>query len=83
MLGCTKRLVVTCSRGRHLLTSLNPDKDRLALVTEMIVAPDASIAEATVIGSAASNPWEPDSSSIAHGKSFSPLWVTAFRDGMG
>ena len=30
------------------LTSLNPDQDRLALVTEMTVAPDASIAQATV-----------------------------------
>ena len=30
------------------LTSLNPGQDRLALVTEMIVAPDASIAQATV-----------------------------------
>ena len=30
------------------LTSLNPGQDRLALVTEMIVAADASIAEATV-----------------------------------
>ena len=30
------------------LTSLNPGQDRLALVTEMIVAPDASIAQASV-----------------------------------
>ena len=30
------------------LTSLNPDQDRLALVTEMIVAADATIAQATV-----------------------------------
>jgi exoribonuclease-2 len=30
------------------LTSLNPDQDRLALVTEMIVTPDASIAQSTV-----------------------------------
>lgn len=30
------------------LTSLNPAQDRLALVTEMIVTPDATIAEATV-----------------------------------
>ena len=30
------------------LTSLNPDQDRLAVVTEFVVAADASIAEATV-----------------------------------
>ncbi len=30
------------------LTSLNPDQDRLALVTEMIVAADATVAQATV-----------------------------------
>ena len=30
------------------LTSLNPDQDRLALVTEMLVAPDASITQAGV-----------------------------------
>jgi exoribonuclease-2 len=30
------------------LTSLNPDQDRLAIVTEMVVSPDASIKEATV-----------------------------------
>ena len=30
------------------LTSLNPDQDRLAIVTEMVVAPDASITQATL-----------------------------------
>jgi exoribonuclease-2 len=30
------------------LTSLNPDQDRLAIVTEMVVAPDASITHAAV-----------------------------------
>ena len=30
------------------LTSLNPDQDRLAIVTEMVVAPDGSITQATL-----------------------------------